>query len=52
MKKKSRIEIAREIVSRVKEEMNKPRLAESVRIGLMDEPAQPAESTHVHTARA
>ena len=31
MKKKSRIEIERAIVSRVKREMNKARLAESVR---------------------
>jgi hypothetical protein len=33
MKKKSRIEIAREILSYVRREMNKPRLAESVRNG-------------------
>jgi hypothetical protein len=31
MKKKSRIEIERKIVSRVKREMDKPRLTESVR---------------------
>ena len=31
MKNKSRIEIAREIVSRVKREMDQPRLTESVR---------------------
>jgi hypothetical protein len=31
MKKKSRIEIAREIISRVKREMDRPRLTESVR---------------------
>jgi hypothetical protein len=31
--KKSRIEIAREIISRVKREMNMPRLTESVRNG-------------------
>jgi hypothetical protein len=31
LKKKSRIDIEREIVSRVKREMDKPRLAESVR---------------------
>jgi hypothetical protein len=31
MKKKSRIEIERKIVSRVKREMDKPRLSESVR---------------------
>jgi len=33
MKKKSRIEIERKIVSRVKREMDKPRLTESVRNG-------------------
>jgi hypothetical protein len=33
MKKKSRIEIAREIISRVKKEMDHPRLTESVRNG-------------------
>jgi hypothetical protein len=33
MKKKSRIEIERNIVSRVKMEMNQPRLTESVRKG-------------------
>jgi hypothetical protein len=34
MKKKSRIEIERSIVSRVKKEMDEPRLTESVRNGL------------------
>ena len=33
MKKKSRIEIERKIVSRVKREMERPRLTESVRNG-------------------
>jgi hypothetical protein len=33
MKEKSRIEIERQIVSRVKREMDKPRLTESVRNG-------------------
>jgi hypothetical protein len=33
MKKKSRIEIAREIIASLKKEMNKPRLTESVRNG-------------------
>ena len=33
MRKKSRIEIEKTIVSRVKREMNKPRLTESVRNG-------------------
>jgi hypothetical protein len=34
MKEKSRIEIERKIVSRIKREMDQPRLAESVRNGL------------------
>jgi hypothetical protein len=34
MKKKSRIEMARDIVSYVKREMDRPRLTESVRNGL------------------
>jgi hypothetical protein len=33
MKKKSRIEMAREIISSLKREMDKPRLTESVRNG-------------------
>jgi hypothetical protein len=33
MKKKSRLEMAREIIARVKKEMDKPRLTESVRNG-------------------
>jgi hypothetical protein len=33
MKKKTRIEMAREIIARVKREMDKPRLTESVRNG-------------------
>jgi hypothetical protein len=33
MKKKSRLEIAREIIASVKKEMDKPRLTESVRNG-------------------
>jgi len=41
MKKKSQIEIEREIVSRVKREMDQPRLTESVRNGF-SAPAAPA----------
>jgi hypothetical protein len=40
MKKKSRIEIARDIVSYVKREMDRPRLTESVRDGFST-PAEP-----------
>ena len=39
MKKKSRIEIERKIVSRVKREMDQPRLTESVRNGFSDQAA-------------
>ena len=42
MKKKSRIEIEREIVSRVKREMDQPRLTASVRNGFSDHHAAPA----------
>ena len=41
MKKKNRIEIARKIISSVKREMQKPRLAESVRIDRRDQAAAP-----------
>jgi hypothetical protein len=44
MKKKSRIEIERKIVSRVKREMDKPRLTESVRNGLSARAAPSGES--------
>jgi hypothetical protein len=40
MKKKSRIEMARDIVSYVRREMDRPRLTESVRNGLSG-PAEP-----------
>jgi len=49
MKKKSRIEIAREIISSVKREMDKPRLTESVRKGFR---AQAAEKPDARSARA
>ncbi|MGD1107414.1 MAG: hypothetical protein ABR865_10235 [Terracidiphilus sp.] len=41
MKKKSRIEMARDIVAYVKKEMDRPRLTESVRNGFSG-PAAPA----------
>jgi hypothetical protein len=52
MKKKSRIEIAREIVSSVKREMDKPRLTESVRNELSAQAAQSAEKPNARSARA
>jgi hypothetical protein len=52
MKKKSRIEIEREIVSRVKREMDKPRLTESVRNGFGAQPAPATEKPSTHSARA
>jgi hypothetical protein len=52
MKKKSRIEIAREIISRVKREMDKPRLTESVRRGFSAEAAPSAKKINAHSARA
>lgn len=39
MKQKSRIELAREIIARVKREMDKPRLTASVREGNYGRPA-------------
>jgi hypothetical protein len=45
MKKKSRIETERKIVSRVKREMDEPRLTESVRNGFRAR-AAPAETKH------
>jgi len=52
MKKKSRIEIAREIISSVKKEMDKPRLTESVRKGFGAGAAPSAEKINTHSARA
>ena len=42
MKRKSRIEIERKIVARVKREMDKPRLTESVRNGFRTLAARPS----------
>jgi hypothetical protein len=52
MKKKSRIEIAREIVSSVKREMDKPRLTESVRKGFSSQAAPSGEKPNARSARA
>ncbi len=52
MKKISRIEIAREIISRVRREMDKPRLTESVRNGFSAQAAPNTEKTVVRSARA
>ena len=43
MKKKNRIEIAKKIISNVKREMQKPRLAESVRSDKRDQAAPVGE---------
>jgi hypothetical protein len=52
MKKKSRIEIAREIVSYVRREMDKPRLTESVRNGFSAQAAPAVENPVARSARA
>jgi hypothetical protein len=50
MKKKSQIEIEKKIVSRVKREMDKPRLTESVRNGFSVQAASTAEKPAPHSA--
>lgn len=52
MKKKSRIEIAREIISSLKIEMQRPRLTESVRSGLNAEAALAVEKPVELSVRA
>jgi hypothetical protein len=52
MKKQSRIEIERTIVSRVKREMDKPRLAESVRNGFRTLAAPAIEEPAARSSRA
>jgi hypothetical protein len=52
MKKKSRIEIAREIISRVRREMDQPRLTESVRNGFSAQAARVVKKPANHSARA
>lgn len=52
MKKKSRIEMARDIVSYVRKEMDRPRLTESVRDGLSATAAPATEKPATISARA
>ena len=52
MKKKSRIEIERKIVSRVKREMDQPRLTESVRNDFNAQAAPAVEKRTAGSARA
>jgi hypothetical protein len=52
MKKKSRIENERRIISRVKREMDQPRLTESVRNGFSAQAALSVEKPSAHSARA
>jgi hypothetical protein len=52
MKMKSRIEIERMIVSRVKREMDKPRLTESVRNGFRAMAAQTIEKPAARSGQA
>jgi hypothetical protein len=52
MKKKSRIEMAREIISRVKREMDRPRLTESVRNGESGLTAQAVKGPAARSVRA
>jgi len=52
MTKKNRLEIASEILARVKEEMRKPRLAESVREGLRLHPEPLTGKPGARAARA
>jgi hypothetical protein len=52
MKKKSRIEIERKIVSRIKREMDEPRLTESVRNGFSVQSATAIEKPAARSARA
>jgi hypothetical protein len=51
MKKESRIENDRKIVSRVKREMNQPRLTESVRNGFNAQAAPTVEKPAARPAR-
>jgi hypothetical protein len=52
MKKKSRIENERRILSRVKREMDKPRLTMSVRNGFSAQAAPAMEKRDARSARA
>jgi hypothetical protein len=52
VKKKSRIEVDKEIIASVKKEMEKPRLAESVRNALEADAMLAVQVLDVDTARA
>jgi hypothetical protein len=52
MKKESRMEIEKEIVSRVRKEMDKPRLTESVRNGFSAQAAAAVKKPAARSARA
>jgi len=52
MKEKSRTETEEKIFSRVKREMNKPRLTESVRNGFSVNASPAVEKPAAHAARA
>jgi transcriptional regulator of NAD metabolism len=52
MKKKTRIEIERKIVSRVKRELDQPRLTESVRNGFSVQDVPAVEKPAARSARA
>jgi hypothetical protein len=52
MKKKSRIQMARDIVSYVRKEMDRPRLTESVRNSLSGPAAPAVENPATPSARA
>jgi hypothetical protein len=52
MKKKSRIQIASQIIAQVKREMQKPRLTESVRNGLSFQAVSDKKEPAVRPARA
>jgi hypothetical protein len=49
--KKKRIQLAAEIIARVRREMNKPRLTESVRNGMEAEAAKAANGPAARLAR-
>ncbi len=51
MKKKSRIEIEKKILSSVKREMDRPRLTESVRNGFSIHALSAVEKLSAHAAR-
>jgi hypothetical protein len=52
MKKKSRIQIASQIIAQLKREMQEPRLTESVRIGMSQQAGPGRKEPAVRLARA